>query len=85
MRTYTVLYAEDVPHYGTREFEAADDDPALQRAIDITRDAMSTFTQVATTIPLISPAVAGLKGIAIVWVGERLADILTGYGISSRP
>ena len=45
MRTYTVLYAEDVPHYGTREIEAADDDLAIQRAIDITPDAMSKYTQ----------------------------------------
>ena len=44
MKTYTVLYAEDVPHYGTREFEAADDALALQRATDITPEAMSKYT-----------------------------------------
>ncbi len=44
MKTYTVLYAEDVPHYGTREIEAASDDLAVQRAIEITPDAMSTYT-----------------------------------------
>lgn len=44
MKTYTVLYAEDVPHYGTREIEAADDDLALARAADITSEAMSEYT-----------------------------------------
>lgn len=32
MKTYTVLYAEDVPHYGIRELPAADDALALERA-----------------------------------------------------
>jgi hypothetical protein len=44
MKSYTVLYAEDVPHYGTREFEAADDTLAIERARDITPDAMSKYT-----------------------------------------
>jgi hypothetical protein len=44
MKTYTVLYAEDVPHYGTRTFDAATDELAVERAIGITPDAMSTFT-----------------------------------------
>ena len=44
MKIYTVLYAEDVPHYGTREFEVADDTLAIQRARAITPDAMSNYT-----------------------------------------
>jgi hypothetical protein len=44
MKTYTVLYAEDVPHYGTREFDAADDTLALERARAITPEAMSNYT-----------------------------------------
>jgi hypothetical protein len=44
MKTYTVLYAEDVPHYGTREFEVADDTLAIERAKAITPDAMSNYT-----------------------------------------
>jgi len=44
MKTYTVLYAEDVPHYGTREFEVADDKIAIERAKAITPDAMSNYT-----------------------------------------
>ena len=28
MRTYTVLFAEDVPHYGTAEIHAASDEAA---------------------------------------------------------
>jgi hypothetical protein len=44
MKTYTVLYAEDVPHYGTREFEAADDALAIECARAITADAMSKYT-----------------------------------------
>ncbi len=44
MKTYTVLYAEDVPHYGTREFDAANDILAIERAKAITPDAMSNYT-----------------------------------------
>lgn len=44
MKTYTVLYAEDIPHYGLREFEAADHNIAIQRAIDISPAAMSKYT-----------------------------------------
>jgi hypothetical protein len=44
MKTYTVLYAEDVPHYGTREFEVADDTLAIERAKAITPEALSTYT-----------------------------------------
>ena len=44
MKSYTVLYAEDVPHDGTREFEAADDTLAIERARDITPAAMSNYT-----------------------------------------
>jgi hypothetical protein len=32
MKTYTVLFAEDVPHYGTVEIEAEDDNAALEVA-----------------------------------------------------
>jgi hypothetical protein len=43
MKTYTVLFAEDVPHYGTAEIEAHDDAAALQAAkayplSDVTND-----------------------------------------------
>jgi hypothetical protein len=32
MKTYTVLFAEDVPHYGTAEIEAENDEAALEAA-----------------------------------------------------
>jgi hypothetical protein len=32
MKSYTVLYAEDVPHYATLEIEADDDAEAIERA-----------------------------------------------------
>lgn len=32
MKTYSVLFAEDVPHYGVAEIEAEDDTAALERA-----------------------------------------------------
>lgn len=32
MKTYSVLYAEDVPHYGHAEIEATDDDAAIEAA-----------------------------------------------------
>jgi hypothetical protein len=32
MKTYTVLFAEDVPHYGTAEIQAEDDAAALELA-----------------------------------------------------
>jgi hypothetical protein len=32
MKTYSVLFAEDVPHYGTAEIEAKDDAAALEAA-----------------------------------------------------
>jgi hypothetical protein len=32
MKTYTVLFAEDVPHYGAAEIEAEDDAAALEAA-----------------------------------------------------
>jgi hypothetical protein len=32
MKTYTVLYAEDVPHYGTAEIEAENDAEAIAKA-----------------------------------------------------
>jgi hypothetical protein len=44
MKTYTILYAEDVPHYGTREIEVGDDSLAIARAINIRPDAMSKYT-----------------------------------------
>jgi len=36
MKTYTVLYAEDVPHYGTAEVEAGNDAEAIAKASAIT-------------------------------------------------
>lgn len=44
MKSYVVLYAEDIPHYGVREFSVADDELAIQRAIDITPASMSAYT-----------------------------------------
>jgi hypothetical protein len=43
MKTYSVLFAEDVPHYGTAEIEAEDDAAALEAAkaydlSDVTND-----------------------------------------------
>jgi hypothetical protein len=32
MKTYSILFAEDVPHYGTAEIEAQDDAAALEAA-----------------------------------------------------
>jgi hypothetical protein len=32
MKTYTVLFAEDVPHYGTAQIEAESDEAALEAA-----------------------------------------------------
>ena len=32
MKTYSVLFAEDVPHYGTAHLEAEDDAAALEAA-----------------------------------------------------
>ena len=34
MKTYSVLYAEDVPHYCAAEVEAENDDGALEKAKD---------------------------------------------------
>src|ERR1700693_157079 len=44
MNSYNVLYAEDVPHYGPREFAAPAATLALDRARPITPDAMSNYT-----------------------------------------
>ncbi|ODS56452.1 MAG: hypothetical protein ABS36_08700 [Acidobacteria bacterium SCN 69-37] len=33
MKTYTVLFAEDVPHYGSVEIEASSDEAALEAAL----------------------------------------------------
>ena len=33
MKTYTILYAEDVPHYASVQIEAESDEDALQRAM----------------------------------------------------
>jgi hypothetical protein len=33
MKTYTVLYAEDVPHYGSHDIEAENDQAAIKAAI----------------------------------------------------
>ena len=38
MKTYTVIYAEDVPHYGLAEIEAADDDAAVETAVNRRED-----------------------------------------------
>jgi hypothetical protein len=33
MKTYTVLYAEDVPHYGSHDIEAENDQAAIEAAV----------------------------------------------------
>jgi hypothetical protein len=45
MKAYTVLYAEDVPHYGTREFEVADD--TLLKALE---DAFVLLDRISDTL-----------------------------------
>ena len=35
MKTYTVLYAEDVPHYGFHDIEAENDQAAIEAAITL--------------------------------------------------
>jgi len=32
MKTYTILFAQDIPHYGSVEIEAKNDADALRRA-----------------------------------------------------
>jgi hypothetical protein len=32
MKTYTVIFAQDVPHYGSVEIEAKNDEAAIRRA-----------------------------------------------------
>jgi hypothetical protein len=44
MKTYTVLYAEDVPHYGTAEIEAENDAEAVGKAIAISDENLSGTT-----------------------------------------
>ena len=38
MRTYTILFAQDIPHYGSVEIEAKNDADALRRAKKYWRD-----------------------------------------------
>lgn len=38
MKTYNVLYAKDIPHYGTHEIEAESDEAAIQAAKDFHND-----------------------------------------------
>ena len=35
MKTYTVIFAEDVPHYGTAEIRAGNDADAIKAAKDL--------------------------------------------------
>jgi hypothetical protein len=44
MKTYTVLYAEDVPHYGTAEIEAANDAEAIAKASAISDEDLGNTT-----------------------------------------
>jgi hypothetical protein len=44
MRTYSVLYAQDVPHYGTSEIEADNDDEAIEKAKAISDDDLTVLT-----------------------------------------
>ena len=43
MKTYTVLYAEDVPHYGSHDIKAKNDQAAIEAAIDAARDWDGSF------------------------------------------
>lgn len=43
MKTYTVLYAEDVPHYGAHEIQAESDDAAIAAAIALHERGSVTF------------------------------------------
>jgi hypothetical protein len=46
MKTYTVLYAEDVPIYGSAEFEAETDEAALELAREIHEDGKVIFDDI---------------------------------------
>jgi len=43
MKTYTVLYAEEVPHYGAHEIQAENDDAAIEAAIALHERGSVTF------------------------------------------
>ncbi len=43
MKTYTVLYAKDVPHYGCHEVQAGTDDAAIEAAIALHEQGDVTF------------------------------------------
>jgi len=43
MKTYTVLYAVDVPHYGAHEIQAENDDAAIEAAIALHKQGSVTF------------------------------------------
>lgn len=43
MKTYTVLYAVDVPHYGSHEIQAQNDDAAIEAAIALHKQGSVTF------------------------------------------
>ncbi len=44
MKTYTVLYAEDVPHYGSMEIEAENDAEAIAKAQAISEEDLGNTT-----------------------------------------
>ncbi len=44
MKTYTVLYAEDVPHYGSMEIEAKNDAQAIAKAKAISEEDLGNTT-----------------------------------------
>ena len=44
MKTYTILYAEDVPHYGTVEIEADNDAEAIAKARAISDEDLGNTT-----------------------------------------
>ena len=44
MKTYTILYAEDVPHYGTVEIEANNDAEAIAKAKAISHEDLGNTT-----------------------------------------
>ena len=44
MKTYSVLYAEDVPHYGSMEIEAENDAEAIAKATAISEEELGNTT-----------------------------------------
>ena len=70
MKAYTVLYAEDVPHYGTREFEVADD--TLLKALE---DAFVLLDRISDTLHY-------EDGLPVTFLESRDIEIIYGDAIT---